>query len=76
MDEGQGIFYHSDSPPSQVTRRCPVFQNITTKLETTQEKIIMMRALSTVHNPMRTTSLSPRLDNSIKMCASVSNDNT
>ena len=36
----------------------------------------MMRALSPVHNQMRTICLSPHLDNSMEMCASVANNNT
>ena len=39
-------------------------------------KIIKMRALSPVHNQIRTISLSPHLDNSMEMCASVANNNT
>ena len=35
----------------------------------------MMKALSHVHNQMKTLSLSPRLDNSMKMCTSVANNN-
>ena len=36
----------------------------------------MMRALLPVHNQIRTISLAPHLDNSMKMCASVANTNT
>ena len=36
----------------------------------------MMRALSPVNNQMRTISLSPHLDNSMEMCASVANNIT